>query len=111
MGQFKLGSPGYKENWKESYRKVSINYSLYSDINIPIQQCQQRLRDNRTKQFERLRQHETTEDVATSAVQQAMELTNESLDQLSLSYQLPYMDQLTEELIAEGKTGNASYNA
>lgn len=82
MGQYKLGSPGYKGNWKKAYRE----------------QCQQRLRDNRSKQFERLRQCGTTEDVATAAVKHAMELTNESFNQ---SPSLPYMDQLTEELIAE----------
>ena len=31
-----------------------------------------------------------------------MELTNENFSQPFSSYQLPYMDQLTEELIAEG---------
>lgn len=87
LGQYKLGSPGYKGNWREAYRE----------------QCQQRLRDNRNKQFERLRQqHETAVDVATAAVKHAMELTNENFSQPSSSYQLPYMDQLTEELIAEG---------
>ena len=61
----------------------------------------QRLRVNRSKQFERLR-HESTKDIAISAVTQAMELTNESFTQSSSSHHVEYMDQLTEDLISEG---------
>ena len=66
-----------------------------------LQQCIQRLRASRSKQFERLR-HESTKDIATSAVTQAMELTNESFTPSSSSHHVEYIDQLTEDLISEG---------
>ncbi|XP_065890875.1 RPA-interacting protein B-like isoform X3 [Dysidea avara] len=94
---YKLGSPGNVTTWKQRYRE----------------QCQQRLRDNRAKQYERLRQMEhlpseqDTKQMASAAVTDAMEVARCSLTGEELPLQ--EVDELTEELIAEEQSLLAQY--